>query len=1455
MENGSVRLIRTAPKNKISLPVLLVILFLLPTMAPFVTVSGEARIESQDFQILDELGSVLNQREQVVLGDSVSNIAGPLLDQVRVGVQDTSIVDPLHDIDEALDDVFIVETAAPVVNHPEPYIILTDENSRPPGEVRTIWSTLFNLTDYVVWTRYVDNDGNVVEKAESITFLTSLLSLLDPETDFLLHQMDIDDDGDDDIQVGLTVNLNNIDLSGTTLSASPQLDYQVSVLPSSTTDSDWDNLQTLEVSILKAFAYSDGILNEGESYVWVIDSKFTHTPYDFTLGIGLERFSFDISGAGADLILSLVNALTFGVFNGGDESGITIASIAAPYQISIDNSGQTECPNRYSPIELTTLPSSEISCGVTAGFGYVHYSPPDSQDDRDVWEVAYIEAAVHPNRLATTLPEEVEVTIRTDSTLADGTGNLGENGLTTLEYWADERADLHIHFHENRSEVPPENSDGVYGNVTDSSGWFRGMPEGSLTTEEIDRTFTMLGSKSEPELPGGQPNRLGLIIGVKNFTRDTSQNIDDPSLPVNPAYPPKTLVLVRSVQSLESVEYHSWMKRGGTNTDHRRIQITAEEIPTALVFFGSFELGGAEDADTSLDSGQNLDFLSRILDVVLINIVDLFLDIGTILNDIPSATVDVISGGVGGSGGLSGETLHLLMHNNWRPEREARAISEIGLQIGSSPHPTMSADHLILSKDRELETVQGRSGPQTPLVRVAASLRFSGLSAFTLIDEIETDSQSFSLRTSSEKPFTFLYIDHQPSNLDNAAHQGLWISDIPDNVTADLTPELATYTASSTIDRISYTGIEGSQRQAAHILDIPADFNIEFGDTTKWTASSPISTIHAQLTDAENPVTMSGDHFLFHHHPDDGTSTISTRISGLQEIGWKAPAVAGATGAMGQGTAFMSVAGDRTMSINVDHAPTQDEGGLSALVLIDPLPSNVSVDIPTGADAGNNLVIPELNTSQGVSGVAFFLGGFADLGRSVNTVLSGVTSEISTGSTGGNGSFSYGLELDADSEFDLIFEASQGNGTAEEPAWVHGISMNAAPSGISDGFHIRGWIPNLPPLIDITVSRMPNSEGDDWTIMLGMEGWLPARSEFMLNARGVNGQDLMLTLQGLTVGEATNLGIDSQFTIRETSGGINEVIILIRFVLLNRLDWVHAELINRDAGARTEMLINDIPESIDLLASLGTSISIDMIVPEKYRRDGPAVDSIMLQQMQWMEGAWWPATVFLTDVPDSINLTTEADVDYDITKTLAFQGTPVLDFSASDSGMSLYIEANGRAINNRGDMILLAEGLTDRMVIKPTSDYGLAIRSGGDGVERIYLRASNMPTTPPVVIEEVEALGENLRSATIRVVEIVGQYSIIELEDVQGGRIIASARASAEVDAFGTTLDLRGVLLDAQTTGGVPTGTSIGVNGLASDLSLLNLIPGFEGSTHHIIVPEPFSSGVLTLCATLLGGD
>ena len=131
---------------------------------------------------------------------------------------------------------------------------------------------------------------------------------------------------------------------------------------------------------------------------------------------------------------------------------------------------------------------------------------------------------------------------------------------------------------------------------------------------------------------------------------------------------------------------------------------------------------------------------------------------------------------------------------------------------------------------------------------------------------------------------------------------------------------------------------------------------------------------------------------------------------------------------------------------------------------------------------------------------------------------------------------------------------------------------------------------------------------------------------------------------------------------------------------------------------------------------------------------------------------------------------------------------------------------------------------------------------------------SNIPATPPVVLEELEALGENLQRATINVRELLGPfYSVIEIDDVQGGRIIASARASATVED--TEFDLRGVLLDAQFSGGLPTGTTLGVNGMASDLSMLNKVPGMGDSNKHLMVVEPFSSAVLTILATTLGGD
>ena len=379
-------------------------------------------------------------------------------------------------------------------------------------------------------------------------------------------------------------------------------------------------------------------------------------------------------------------------------------------------------------------------------------------------------------------------------------------------------------------------------------------------------------------------------------------------------------------------------------------------------------------------------------------------------------------------------------------------------------------------------------------------------------------------------------------------------------------------------------------------------------------------------------------------------------------------------------------------------------------------------------------------------------------------------------------------------------------------------------------------------------------EGSQWTVNLDARGWLPGAESLIIATDSIQGMDAYVTLHGLPVGMISDIDLEMVFDVTETTGSISEIDAVARYSASFPLSSIHAELLDRNVGARSELLINGVPTRVNLDASLGTAIKINMDVPEEYRdTQGRSVKSMMVQQMQWFDGAWRPATVFLSDVPGTIALTTEPGRTFDITKSLVFQGIPQLDYASSSSGMSLFIEAEGEAINQKGDVLMLAQGMADRLSIKPTQDFGLAVKSSGDGVEVLYIRITDVPAAPPVILENMEILSEDIKSATIEVHTLISQFGFFEISEVQGGRIVASARAYAEVNDD-TKIDLRGVLLDAQFTNGIPTGTTFGVNGMASDLSIINSIPGVEGSTTHIVIPEPLTSAFTTVGMTVLGG-
>ena len=58
--------------------------------------------------------------------------------------------------------------------------------------------------------------------------------------------------------------------------------------------------------------------------------------------------------------------------------------------------------------------------------------------------------------------------------------------------------------------------------------------------------------------------------------------------------------------------------------------------------------------------------------------------------------------------------------------------------------------------------------------------------------------------------------------------------------------------------------------------------------------------------------------------------------------------------------------------------------------------------------------------------------------------------------------------------------------------------------------------------------------------------------------------------------------------------------------------------------------------------------------------------------------------------------------------------------------------------------------------------------------------------------------------------------------------------------------------MDAQFTGIIPTSSSMGVNGVVTDLSLIGSLTGGTVKTTHIHGGEPVSSAIATLLATVI---
>ncbi len=1556
MDEQGPRLLRAGlrqPDRRGRMAATLVVIMLMSLLQP---VSGNVSVAREDFGVLDAFAQTLAERSAeseslVALQGAQSSFA--LLDAAKRPVKPG---DALVDAEGYLDQVTLRDTSPLEEDHPRPYEFLMDVATHPEAWPYNLWQTLFSIDNlgldnllgigintYAIYINYSSrNNGPSHEAWESGTFTGELLV----GTDLVLFEnyVDIDGDGRDDLSVALTLTGMTtlgegwgVELSDGPLPFVQELwvrpTFQWAVNALNISQPLWDELEHLEVSLMKGLAF-DITLSNSESYAVVVDTRFTQPPADVTLGVGIERISFNVNTVFTSAAQLLV-AFGLGQVNSSD---LSLTGVTAPYAVRLDNpnavggSKQTDCSEtfNYDPETDHGASSREHKCGIGIGVGYVHFGEVQPDESIPVLEVAYLDVGFHPEEGATVIPSQVDLTLRND--------NYGENTFDTVEIYSDVGADVYIHYFEDRSQVPE--GDSPFGNITDSRLWIRGLPSGTMHDDEITAIFTMIGeAPGSVNLPGDIPDRLSLIIAIKNFSGDNTQNVNDPSLPLNPASPPNTLFLIAGTESIDRFTYTSTFKRAGYSGDSSSMQVDMDNLPRVIVIQGSFLVSSTGISRINYDN-PNLNTIAQLFDNALLTIIEVVLDIGTILNGLPTAVV--------GTAGSTGGEIDIQCFNQVKKSlpagtRITMEIERLTFALASSPQPWLpDMDHILLSEDTAQAVVDGRLGPMDPLVPVAMSMRIGGISHvrhdFDPINEV----RDMQLRGSPSGSLLIGHIKHNDGDLQNAVKQSATVSNRPADFNILQQAESLEYSASEPIGTITYGGQSGTQRNAIRLAGLPNAFSLVLGDTVGYVADGPMDSIQVQMTNATTPLTMDGDHMRFWVNEDTAEASLSLVLSDITSIQRLSPLVPGASGPEGNSQVELIRSTSSPFAVSFEDMTNHNDPflGLNGKVLFDPLPANISLTLPSDVDS-DGLALPTFGEEEGIEALSFFLGDLVDFGTIVNDFVHALSVDVG-GTIGDDEDMSLGLDVFTGEAFNLTIDLQKGSNVEAQPAWMHGMGMEALEqtrletnlsrlptftlssrdtmagiladgridaqeraqaqsifeainltaaeplaAAMEDGrisakelqtfntslleaegvslqdrrsWHLRAWLPSLPAgtielLYDFrTIAGVPTYEID-----LKMSQWQPLYPQLTIIANGLEGQDVELYIDGLDTSQPRNVELNALFSTQENLT-VPRFSVDMYYDAGVRLESAHAIFIDNEALTRVEALVVGIPRSTDVSAVIGDILVLDLVVPEPHRINGHSADSLMLKQLRYLDGFWWPSTAFMRDLPGEMHLATEPDSRFDIRQQTAFQGMRTLDYSSNTDDMDLYLEASGRAIDAKGDVLMLAEDLPTRFVLALTDDFGMRVDSSGVGVKRVYVRQTDVPAAPGVTMERVEVVGQNLKGATIHIYAGPGQYPLIVIDDITDGRLVASAQVfiepGYELPLFGDfKFEGRGVLLDAQFTGILPTASSMGVNGIVTDLSLIGTLMGDDNpvETRHILVVDPISSAIASGLAMIFG--
>ena len=1549
MSETSVRLLQHGvprPLNGRKVAIVLVLVMFLPI---FQSTTANVSVGRDDFGVLEAMADALAKQRDSGEDAFAHNSAEAILDAVAAKGRPIGEGDALLATDGILGNIVMRESTPFEPSHPRPYVYLTDPSTHPDGWPNDLIDTLFDLGElslsdplaigintYSLYVNYTArDDGPQYENWTYGTFTGDILSL--EGAGLFENAIDLDGDDDPDVAVGLSLIGLGVQGEGWGIEWSdslvpvaeklwirPNFQWKVRVLDHS--KAMWDDMANMEVSLMKGFAYDLTLGGAGESYAMVIDSRFTQPPNDFQVRVGLDRMELVFT----ETIVNLIDIL--GIFTGGDDSVLDFISVSAPYAILVSNpdydstNRQSDCDDftgHYDPTLEHDASSREHKCGYSIGIGYVHFSPLDSEGNREVDEIGYIDVGLHPEMGSTLIPKELDLVIRND--------NMGDKSFDNIEIFSDTDSDLWFHYFEDRSNHVEDKSSGKKGNITDSRGWIRGLPSDTLPVEEIEAIFTMIGeAPGSMNLPGDMPNRLSLIISIKNFTEDDTANTADSTLIMDPSDERwNSLILIAGNDRIDRIEYKSTFQRHGYSHDSSSLEVLIEDLPEVVAILGTFEIPSSNEI--RVQNGTAPDLLSALLDNVILNLVEIVLDIGTILNGLPEAIVAT-------AGESSGEIIlqcYNQVKQTWANQRErtSETAESVTAAISSNSHPILvDQDHIILAEDVDHALIDGRYGTEEPLVPVGMSISLSNISGFGYSYNQNTDTRTISLSGISNEDLIIGHLEHFNNTTEGNVRQFASISNRPSNLTITQINTTINYISTGDIGSITYSGEGGGQYNALRLVDLPKQFTLQLGDTLGFIAPDGVGAIEVQISNATIPMTMDDDHLLFSVNENMAEASMSLRISNITRVNLFPPDEPGERGPSGNSNFELERIGSAPFNVLIEDSSIRSDEflGLNGRAYFDPLPANISFSLPTSQNS-NLIDIPEFGDTDGILSLSFFLSGMIDFGTTINDFT--LKSIVNLGDASDvRSNITLGIDLVTNEEFDLTLDFRKGMNIQKEPKWVHGISgeifeatelifnYSRMPSftessrlvvsealddweieddereavinalswgGINDSailvdimadsyvsrremqlidtgkledegitlsqrrsWQSRIWMPALPAgRIQLGYDLVMNDDIPTFQITASMENYKPSRPILTVALNGISKTDSSLILDGLNTEVTRDVMIDMVITT-ESQLIIPRTTIEMTYDVGERTDTAQIIQNNYLRGIRTELMLFNTPRSANLSATIGDVLIVDLVVPPEHRIGINAADSLMLQQLRKVDGLWWPSTMFIRDVPGEMHLSASPASDFDFHEETAFQGMFELTYSSNSDEMDLFIETKGKAQNARNGNLMLAENLPDVFTMKVTEEYDAEISASGNGVEKLYIRRTDSYVRSNLILVTAEVVGEDLKNANVKLIRI-GGYPIIIVDGITSGRVVATAQTKVVLGDW--DIDARGVMLDAQFTGIIPTASSVGINGVVTDLSMISSLTGGNIETTHIIIGEPIGSILATTVAMVSG--